>query len=82
MIEQEVPNKKVDEIVSNLLDQVDRLLESPYVGQKESYLKELSKDHRRIIVNHIKVVYKVEQEMIYVTDVFDSRQDPDKMYLK
>jgi len=36
-------------------------------------------NHRRAIEGHFKIIYRVEGETIYVTDFFDSRQDPAKM---
>jgi hypothetical protein len=35
--------------------------------------------HRRLVESHYKIIYRVVGEYIYVTDIFDSRQDPDKM---
>ena len=57
----------------------DKLLTHPRMGQKEEYLEHLGQSHRRIIENHYKIIYRVEGEIIYVTDIFDSRQDPAKM---
>ena len=43
------------------------------------FLEHLGLGHRPIIEGHFKIIYKVEGEYIYITDIFDSRQDPDKM---
>ena len=32
-----------------------------------------------VYTEHYKIIYRVVGEYIYVTDIFDSRQDPDKM---
>lgn len=39
----------------------------------------MGKEHRRIIEGHYKIIYRVEGQAIYITDIFDSRQDPNKM---
>ncbi len=75
----EVTQKKLLEIRNRILDRADTLLLQPNQGQKEPYLEHLNLDYRRIIESHYKIIYRVVGETIYITDVFDSRQDPDKM---
>jgi plasmid stabilization system protein ParE len=74
-----VTNKKLIEIRNKILDKADTLLLNPLKGQKELCLDHLGLDHRRLIVSHYKIIYRVTREYIYITDIFDSRQDPDKM---
>ena len=57
----------------------DTLLLQPLQGQEEPLLEHLRLEHRRLVVSHYKIIYRVEEECIYITDIFDSRQDPDKM---
>ena len=61
------------------MDAADTLLLQPLQGQKEPFLEHLGLGHRRLVVSHYKVIYRVSGEYIYITDIFDSRQDPDKM---
>jgi plasmid stabilization system protein ParE len=75
----EVPAEKVNEIRNRILDKADTLLINPYTGQQEEYLEHLGQSHRRVIEGHYKIIYKVEGEVIIITDIFDSRQDPAKM---
>ena len=75
----EVTQKKLLEIRNRILDRADTLLLQPNQGPKEPYLEHLNLDYRRIIESHYKIIYRVVGETIYITDVFDSRQDPDKM---
>lgn len=77
--DQELPIEKVSEIKTQLLNRADSLAENPHMGQKEEYLEHLGKEYRRCIEGHFKIIYLVEVEAIYVTDFFDSRQDPEKM---
>ncbi len=74
-----VTYEKLIETRDKILDTADTLLEQPLQGQTEPYLEHLGLGHRRIIEGHYKIIYKVVGEYIYITDIFDSRQDPDKM---
>ncbi|MFM7021769.1 MAG: type II toxin-antitoxin system RelE/ParE family toxin [Flavobacteriales bacterium] len=47
--------------------------------QEEENLKKLALGHRRYITGNYKIVYRVEKKTIFITDIFDSRQDPKKM---
>jgi plasmid stabilization system protein ParE len=74
-----VTQEKLLEIRDRILDKADTLPLHPLQGQKEPYLEHLDLGHRRVIESHYKIIYKVMDECIYITDIFDSRQDPDKM---
>ena len=52
------------------------LKQQPNLGQIEENLKELDQGHRYLVVGNYKVIYKIEGKIIYITDVFDTRQDP------
>ena len=75
----EVSPQKVNEIRDRILAKADKLVENPYIGQQEEYLEHMGQSPRRIIEGSYKIIYRVEGEMIVVTDIFDSRQDPEKM---
>ena len=75
----DLPSEKVNEIRDQILDKADMLLINPKLGQIEKYLEHIGKSHRRLIEGYYKIVYRVEGELIFVTDIFDSRQDPSKM---
>lgn len=77
--EQGLASEKAASIKNQLFDRADSLALNPNKGQREIYLQHLQEDHRRIIEGHFKIIYKVEGECIYITDFFDSRQDPEKM---
>ncbi|PTN02225.1 plasmid stabilization system protein ParE [Mangrovibacterium marinum] len=74
-----VSPRKLLEIRNKILDAADSLLIQPLQGQEEPFLKHLQLGHRRIISRHYKIIYRIEGEWIYITDIFDSRQDPDTM---
>ncbi len=77
--EQGVPPQKIDEFRDNLKLAIKQLLKSPYLGQRETRLQYLNKDHRRLIEGYFKIIYFIKDDSIYITDIFDSRQDPKKM---
>ncbi len=79
LMEQEVPTDQVIATRDSILDKADSLTKSPWKGQQEEYLMHLGKEHRRIVEGHYKIIYRVEGQAIYITDVFDSRQNPSKM---
>lgn len=76
---QHIPDEKILEIRNQILDAVDALLEHPSIGQEEPFLVNLGWHYRRLVEGHYKIIYRIEDEYIYITDIFDSCQDPDKM---
>lgn len=66
-------------ISDRILDTAEALLKQPFMGQEEPMLEYLGSGHRRLIVGHCNIIYKVVDEYIYNTDIFDSRQDSEKM---
>jgi len=74
-----IPYEKLIEIRDKILDAVDTLLLQPKKGQKEPFLEHLKLEHRRLVEGHYKIIYRIVDEYIYITDIFDSRQDPEKM---
>lgn len=75
----EVSDKKLIETRDKILDAADTLLKQPYSGQKEFLLEHLKLDHRRLVEGNYKIIYRVVEGFIYITDIFDTRQDPAKM---
>ena len=76
---EEVSPEKIKEIRDRILSKADMLLNNPFIGQEEEYLLHVGLSHRRIIEGNYKIIYRVEDQFIFITDIFDSRQDPDKM---
>jgi toxin ParE1/3/4 len=57
-----------------------QLIKHPLSGQIETNLQRLNEDHRYIIEGNYKIIYKRVKEGILITDVFDTRQDPIKIF--
>jgi len=74
-----VTDEKLIEIRDQILDAADTLLKHPMQGQEEPLLQHLGLNHRRLVVSHYKIIYRVIGVNIYITDIFDSRQNPEKM---
>lgn len=74
-----VSNNKLFEIQNQILNKAESLLSNPEQGQEEPYLAHLRLQHRRIIERNYKIIYRIIGDAIYITDIFDSRQDPMKM---
>jgi plasmid stabilization system protein ParE len=72
--------RKGKKIVTDILDRADELEDYPELGPEEYNLKSLGQDHRSLLVGTMeKVIYLVAKPFIAITDIFDVRQDPDKM---
>lgn len=76
---EDVSAEKINVIRDGILAKTDKLINNPWIGQQEEYLAHLNKNHRRVIEGNYKIIYRVEGEVIYITDIFDTRQDPSKM---
>ncbi len=76
------PNVSYEKLIAirdQILDTADSLLSQPLKRQTEPFLEHLDLGHRRLVEGHYKIIYRVVGECIYIIDIFDSRQDPDKM---
>jgi plasmid stabilization system protein ParE len=77
--EQGFPLEKIEELRERIKISTQQLLQNPYLGQQELQLVHLKKSHRRLVEWNFKIVYYVENDLIYITDIFDARQDPKKI---
>ena len=74
-----VSKKVAHKIRKQILNSTNRLNKNPEIGQIEFYLEKLKENHRYILSGNYKVIYKIEDSKIIITDVFDVRQNPDKI---
>jgi plasmid stabilization system protein ParE len=70
--------KIAEKIKSELLSAIKTLKEGKIEWPEDEYLKYLHKNHKRLICGNYKIIYYYNQveNIVYVTDVFDSRQNP------
>jgi toxin ParE1/3/4 len=71
--------KVADKIKSGIISKLKYIEANPEIGQEEEFLKELGLGHRRMVEGNYKIIYRISDNIIYVTDIFDSRQNPTKM---
>lgn len=70
-------------VFKSIISKAKTLSNTPYIGQEEELLKPLKQGHRYFLIKkHYKVIYLVTEESIIITDVFDTRQQPEKMLKK
>lgn len=62
-----------------IFERMRMLVQFSRSGQREERLASLGQGHRRLIVDNFKVVYFIDGDVIRVTDIFDSRRDPEEM---
>ncbi len=75
----EVSYEKLMEMRNGIVDAAETLAKQPFIGQQEMYLEHLGLGHRRIVEGNYKIIYRVTNQCIYITDIFDTRQNPEKM---
>jgi len=66
-------------IKNNIINRANILKQHSLSGQLEETLLPLKQGHRYLVEGHIKLVYKVIGNTAYITDVFDTRQNPKKL---
>ena len=66
-------------IIEPLFPFVLTLKELNLIGQEQENLKHLNSGHRYLVLGHFKIIYKVWKDKIYITHVFDTRQNPKKL---
>lgn len=73
-------NKKIaHKLRKQILESTKQLVHNPESGQIELYLDELKQNYRYVLSGNYKVIYRIVNDKIFINDVFDVRQNPDKM---
>jgi plasmid stabilization system protein ParE len=68
-----------EKIKKSIFNVTKKLLISPMLGQIEDSLIDLKQGHRYIVEGNYKIIYRVLGDEIYIVDVFDCRQNPQKI---
>ena len=69
-------------IIKNILVCTSQLEIFPQSGLIEELLIELNENHRFIIRGNYKIIYKIQSNNVYITDIFDTRQDPENIMIR
>ena len=54
-----------------------RLKTFPLLGREEELLSVLGQGHRYIVEGQYKIIYRIIEDKVYITDIFDARRNPD-----
>lgn len=71
--------KVAHEIRKQIFESTKQLIDNPESGQVEFHLKKLEQNHRYLLSGNYKIIYRIGKDRIFVNDVFDVRQNPNKM---
>lgn len=73
--------KLAKKIIHSIIDKTKSLKNNPFIGQLEPLLNERTELYRYLVVSNYKLIYSVDENkaLIKIADVFDTRQNPDKM---
>lgn len=68
-------------VLQGLLKAPDQLKGNPFIGQSEDLLTGRKYIYRYLIHNNYKIIYSVDNEngFIKIAEVFDTRQNPEKI---
>lgn len=71
--------KIAQKIISEIIDSTESLKTNPKIGQKEQLLIDFNQTFRYIISRHTKIIYRIENDIVFITHAFDTRQNPTKL---
>ncbi len=73
-------NKKFAiKIREGIISKTKNLKQFPLLGQEEPALADLNLGHRYLVEGNFKIIYRVIGNEVWITDLFDTRQDPSKI---
>ncbi len=64
-------------LIKRIIDNIKYLYDFPEIGKKDKILKS---GFRYIVKMNYKIVYLIKDNTLFITDIFDVRQNPDKLY--
>lgn len=68
-----------NKIVELVFQTTQQLKAQDSIGQKQENLEHLNLGHRYLLSGHNKIIYVKKENTIYITHVFDTRQNPKKL---
>jgi toxin ParE1/3/4 len=66
-------------IIEGILYRANQLRKFPLSEQYETALKKINKEYRYLVEGNYKIIYRVSENLVFITDVFDVRQSPKKI---
>ncbi|MCF8246798.1 MAG: type II toxin-antitoxin system RelE/ParE family toxin [Saprospiraceae bacterium] len=62
-----------------IFDRTEYLKAFPRHGRQESSILHPTQEHRSLLEGNYRIVYRIEDQEVYIIHVFDTRQSPDKL---
>jgi len=75
----QLPPFKALSLGRKLVKKAVSLSNQPFKGQEEPCLLNLKQGHKRLIEGNFKIIYLIANDIIYITDFFNTRRDPKTM---
>lgn len=75
----EVAPYKTDEILLEIINRIVQLESFPLSGPEDDFLKSCGLSRRYLVEGNYKILYRIDGDIISVTQIFDARQDPEKI---
>ena len=68
-------------LVSSIIDCTINLNKNPEIGQREELLKSRKQNFRYLVYTNYKIIYWINynKERLEIANIYDTRQNPDKM---
>jgi plasmid stabilization system protein ParE len=66
-------------IIDKILDSIEELGNLPGIGSIEPHLSHIPGQYKYIVCGNYKVIFRIESNTVFVTDIFDCRQNPRKI---
>lgn len=67
-------------LINNIFDRSFAQLELfPQSGAIERQLTDSKIEYRYLVIGHYKIIYKINDQLVYITKIFDCRLDPQKL---
>ncbi|MEQ9289264.1 MAG: type II toxin-antitoxin system RelE/ParE family toxin [Cyclobacteriaceae bacterium] len=73
------PEEIAEKIVGQILGRAEKLSTLVSRGRIVEELRSLNQGHRFILEGNYKIIYLQQEDIVYVTDVFDMGQDPGRI---
>lgn len=68
--------------IQKILERTDQLKRFPLSGAKEPFLVKSGQESRYLVISDYKIIYQVENKKVIITDVFHTKQNPEKIKRK
>jgi len=66
-------------LIAGIIEHVESLRSNPNIGQVEELLRNRKNKYRYLIFGSYKIVYRIGDNVVYISAVFDTRQNPGKL---